>query len=528
MKKVSLAAIILLQGSKMMAQDSGVLTGSFESYNQYYVGDNKTNSEVPDSRIGSNNYLKLDYRKGNFTFGIRYEGYFPPLLGYPMEFEGRGIANRFASFENELLKVTGGNLYEQFGSGLVLRAFEERLLGIDNSIDGVNVHLNPYSGITLKGVLGEQRDFFELSEGQVRGFDSEFSMKQLMDFKKNADLVLGFSAVSKFQEYTGPDEDFPEIVNAYSYRMAVQGTKANLELEYATKSPDPSETNNFGMEDGSAALLRIGYFIPNLGANLTLRRIENFDFRSDRQASITRLWMNYVPAETRQHGYLLSNIYPYNAQNQGEAGGQIDLTYNLKKGSGLGGKYGTNVSVNFAKYNSLKLADEQEGTTDFLGLGNIEYYEDFNVEVKRKISKKYRMIFGYVSQKYNRQIVEGIPSDLIETDIAIVEAQLKFPKRRSARVELQHLWTTQDQKEWLAYLVEYNMAPKWFLYVFDQYNYGAEEKVHYYQAGFAYIKGATRIAGSYGRQRGGLLCVGGVCRFVPFATGWNLNISTSF
>ena len=176
----------------------------------------------------------------------------------------------------------------------------------------------------------------------------------------------------------------------------------------------------------------------------------------------------------------------------------------------------------------MKLADELEGTTDFLGLGDVEYYEDLNVEVKRKMSGKFRMVYGYVSQTYNRQVVEGVPSDLIKTDIAIVEAQVKFRKRRSARVEFQHLWTTQDQKNWLAYLLEYNMAPKWSLYVFDQYNYGAEEKVHYYQAGFAFIKGATRIAGSYGRQRGGLLCVGGVCRFVPFATGWNLNVSTSF
>ena len=523
-----LATIILLQGSRMMAQDVGVLTGSFESYNQYYVTDEKTASEVPDSRIGSNNYFKLDYRKDNFTFGIRFEGYFPPLLGYPQEYNNRGIVNRFASFQNELLKVTAGNFYEQFGSGLVLRAFEERLLGIDNSIDGVNVHFNPHPGITLKGVLGEQRDFFELSEGQIRGFDGEFSMKRIMGFEKNTDLLLGFSAASKFQEYTGSLEDFPEIVNAYSYRMAVQGAKANLELEYATKSSDPSTTNAFGMEDGSAALLRLGYFIPNLGANLTLRRIENFDFRSNRDAEVTRLWINYVPAETRQHGYLLSNIYPYNPQNQGEVGGQIDLTYNLKKGSGLGGKYGTNIYINFAKYNSLKLADEQEGTTDFIGIGDVEYYEDFNVEIKRKISKKFQMVYGYVSQTYNRQVVEGIPSDLIKTNIAIVEAQIKFPKRRSARIELQHLWTTQDQKDWLAYLLEYNMAPKWSLYVFDQYNYGAEEEIHYYQVGFAYIKGSTRIAGSYGRQRGGLLCVGGVCRFVPFATGWNLNMSTSF
>ena len=42
------------------------------------------------------------------------------------------------------------------------------------------------------------------------------------------------------------------------------------------------------------------------------------------------------------------------------------------------------------------------------------------------------------------------------------------------------------------------------------------------------LKNATRIALSYGRQREGLLCVGGVCRYVPAATGASISISTSF
>ncbi|HML86108.1 MAG TPA: DUF6029 family protein [Bacteroidales bacterium] len=33
---------------------------------------------------------------------------------------------------------------------------------------------------------------------------------------------------------------------------------------------------------------------------------------------------------------------------------------------------------------------------------------------------------------------------------------------------------------------------------------------------------------SYGRQREGLLCVGGVCRQVPAATGFTLTLTTSF
>ena len=46
-------------------------------------------------------------------------------------------------FDN--LTVTAGNFYEQFGSGLILRSFEERTLGIDNALDGLRLKYAPIS-----------------------------------------------------------------------------------------------------------------------------------------------------------------------------------------------------------------------------------------------------------------------------------------------------------------------------------------------------------------------------------------------
>jgi hypothetical protein len=33
---------------------------------------------------------------------------------------------------------------------------------------------------------------------------------------------------------------------------------------------------------------------------------------------------------------------------------------------------------------------------------------------------------------------------------------------------------------------------------------------------------------NYGRQRGGLICIGGVCRFVPENTGLTANLTVNF
>jgi len=55
-----------------------------------------------------------------------------------------------------------------------------------------------------------------------------------------------------------------------------------------------------------------------------------------------------------------------------------------------------------------------------------------------------------------------------------------------------------------------------------------QRHLHYYNVAAGYTQGATRIALRYGRQREGLLCVGGVCRYVPQSTGLTLSITSSF
>ena len=48
------------------------------------------------------------------------------------------------------VEVTLGNYYEQFGSGFILRTYEERSLGIDNSLLGARVVARPFKGVQLK------------------------------------------------------------------------------------------------------------------------------------------------------------------------------------------------------------------------------------------------------------------------------------------------------------------------------------------------------------------------------------------
>ena len=94
------------------------------------------------------------------------------------------------------------------------------------------------------------------------------------------------------------------------------------------------------------------------------------------------------------------------------------------------------------------------------------------------------------------------------------------------------MWADADFKNWMGGSAEYNFNDKFSIYAIDLVNYGnlddEENKKHFLTVGGAYRKGATRVSLGYGKQRGGLVCVGGVCRFVPESTGISLSFNTAF
>jgi hypothetical protein len=95
------------------------------------------------------------------------------------------------------------------------------------------------------------------------------------------------------------------------------------------------------------------------------------------------------------------------------------------------------------------------------------------------------------------------------------------------------MWADADFKNWVGASAEFNFNDKFSLFAMDLVNYGndkkdGENKKHYLNVGGSYRKGSSRVSLGYGRQRGGLVCVGGVCRFVPESTGFSLSFNTAF
>jgi hypothetical protein len=511
--------------------------GNFQLDAQYYLTDSAIGApEVPE-KVLANGFANFTYEHGNFSAGLRYENYTNPILGFDKRYTGNGIPYRYLTYKSGELEMTVGNFYDQFGNGLVFRCYEERGLGYDNAMDGLRVKYSPVHGVYLKGVIGYQRDFFTKGEGIVRGADAEWNLNESIKGWETSktQLILGGSFVSKFQDDQDPIYNLPKNVGSGAGRFTVIHGDLNVSGEYAYKVNDPSATNGYIYKDGSATLLQATYSPKGFGVTLAAKRIDNMSFRSDRTATLNSLIINYLPAMTKNHTYVLAALYPYATQPNGEYGFQGEFFFHINPGKFAGGRYGSDVTLNYSRATAIDkkpTGDDYGYTSEFFNFGNEIYFEDFNVEMRHRFSKKVESIFSYIYINYNKDVIEGTSEHgHVYSSIGILETTFKLDSKRSIRTELQALFTKQDKQSWALILAEYSVSPHWFLAAFDEYNYGnniVEDRFHYYTASMGYVKGANRVQFGYGRQRQGILCVGGVCRQVPASNGLVLSITSSF
>ena len=521
----------------------GQVHGNFQLDMQYYQEDTLIGAANVPEDVLMNGFANFNYTNGNFAAGFRYESYLNTMLGFPVGYKGNGIGYRYASFTNEDMKITVGNYYEQFGNGLIFRSYEARGLGYDNAMDGIRINYKLAEGLNVKGIIGKQRLYFEYGEGVVRGFDGELMLNDFFGKSEaKTKLTLGGSFISKFQTDQSSQFNLPENVGASAGRFLIRRGKVSLNGEYARKINDPSGDNNFIYKDGEAFFAETAYSTKGFGLTLSAKGVDNMSFRSDRNAALTDLQINYIPALTRQHTYnLLATLYPYATQPNGEINFQGELIKKFKKGTFLGGKYGTSILLNYSTvYNidstALPATDTtQMGyTSNLFAIGDEKYYEEFNVEISKKFSKKVKAVFTYSNMMFNQAVIQGkTPSQYpdVYANIGIIDLTYKINKKHAIRTEIQGLLTEQDQQDWATVLIEYTYSPHWFIAIMDQYNYGnkySDQRIHYYFASAGYSKGTNRIQLGYGKQRAGIFCVGGVCRNVPAASGLTLSITSSF
>lgn len=550
MKKLLLTLAILISSlvNSLAQEQKGVtLSGSIQS-DMLIPQSDETIKAVKTEDFQTNTYADLQLQSKYADAGIRLEYLEHPLPGFENDFKGWGMPNFWVKGKLGDNELTLGTFYEQFGSGFILRTYEERSLGIDNSLLGGRLILKPTDGLLLKLLSGKQRHYWKWNKSLVSGADAEMSIDQWIPAmsQNGTRLTIGGSWVNKYEkredkvyyDYTHRI-NLPKFVNSWDVRANLTTGAWNILAEYAQKTADPSFANGYVFKKGSAAMLSGSYSDKGFSILLQAKRSENMSSKSEDVIGISS-YINHLPAFTQDQTYALAALYPYATQlADGEWAYQAELGYNFKRKTALGGKYGMNVKVNYSYIRSIPhdFADGIErhklaGMTfvdyesPFFKWGNETYYQDLDIQLSRRMTRDFRLTLMYMNQRYNKTVIEG-EGGMIHSDIFIADGKYQISKKATLRGELQYLTTKDDRGDWAYGLLELSLVPHWMITVSDMWNCG-ETDDHYYQGLLTYHVGGHRIQAGYGRTRAGYNCSGGVCRYVPAQKGFTISYNYNF
>ncbi len=548
----ALVAALTASAQIQFGEKGGYMTIGLESNNILYVNDAKLGTTYP-SKFGSNDYLKLDYVNGRFSVGVQGEAYLPALQGYD-DLRNNGydkpkvmLASKYIQWQDANYSVMVGDVYDQFGNGLIFRSFEDRQLGINNSIEGGRVTATFGNIVSVKALFGRPR-LYSSANGYSRGWiGSQYARStvggadlsvSLSDIIGSEELMMSIegSYVNRrerldrelngmnygtdyfpYFELTSPD------LNMYSARLNLDYKGFTLRGEYAGKGKDISSGAVLGKAaKGSAVLAELGYNVGGLSVSAQVRRLEMMGTSLSLYGNLGVMGntLNYLPALTRQHTYMLAALNPCQMNAEGELAVQADVYYTLRSKQSRQRYW--NFHANYSTAYTLKAYQTASGKRELL-------WSDVNVDVERQWNKQWKTTLMFSRQEWNTSHGQGpaLPSTTFASNIFVGDVMYKINKKFSLRMEAQYLLSNDYEGDWVAGLVEFNVAPHWSVFFSDMYNLGTT-KTNYYNGGLSFTHNRTRVQVSYGRNRAGYVCSGGVCRYQPAYTGVNLMLTTSF
>jgi len=179
--RIFITILIIIISFQANSQNYGSLSGNLQLNYQTFQEDSSIDAEAREPYTSG--YTNLLYNYNQFTVGTRIEAYNNTIPGFS-EYEGYGIGNKFIQFKNNIVDVTVGDFYDEFGSGLIFRTYFDPNIGVDNAIEGLRLKVVPVEGIYITGLIGKQRSHWEKSDVLIRAFNTDISITNLLLQKK--------------------------------------------------------------------------------------------------------------------------------------------------------------------------------------------------------------------------------------------------------------------------------------------------------------------------------------------------------
>lgn len=547
-----ITALIGVIYTSATAQDKGVFSGNLQSNFNVFLKDSLIGAvEGASPQYGkqissAESWLYLNYDIKGWHFAARYDLFNNSNLLNPADaYSGQGLG--FWQIKKKVgnLEVTAGSFYDQFGSGAIFRAFENRLIGIDYAMEGVRLKYDIADDFVIKAFTGKQKGGldrrFDASPQIVKGINAEkgfyvnsgsivnvgvSAVNRTLDDNAYSKLVTEIQGLGLTQE----EGFFPKyntyLMNGY-FNASVGNFGFNGEFNYKTAEPIKDNRGNLINGDGTLIIAGANYSKRKLGRNkkgglginAQYRRIDNFALNVDPYSELSLLQglLSYQPSLSRQASYRMLARYQAPAQFTGEQGIQAEIIYSFNKK--------TNITLNFSDIKDLQ--------------GDQLFREQF-VQVEHKINKKWSGKLGLQMVNYNQEVYEVKPlgkAEDVETFTPFGEITYKINRKNSLRFESQMLVTEQDLGSFYHGILEWNNSPKFSLAVSNMINTNpvrivnealADQVLHYPSVFVKYNIKTTSFTAAYIKQVEGVVCTGGVCRLEPAFSGLRFTVATQF
>ena len=567
MRKILLTFFLIAALTPLHIYGQGFFSGSFQSNTNFYIRDSAIGAanlpHYDNLKVGSDIWFNLNYtnEKYGLEVGVRFDAFLNSILRNPTTpYTGIGLGNGYIKKKFKDVTITGGYIYDQIGTGMIYRAYEERTLGIDNALIGGRAEYDYRQMLHLKVFSGVQKNVFAIYNPIISGFnaDGNFTagkvtiapgvgiINRSMDQGSMNTLVNAVEAMDSAQRFV------PRYnVYAFTFYNTITAGPVSWYLEGSYKTRDASYginpltgANQLYNNTGNAFYSSLNISKKGLGLTLLFKRTQNFTLRTSPNEKIFQGLMNFEPPIPRQNSLRLPSRYFASSLEQHELAFGGELTWKpIKQLSFLvNGSYVRDFIFQPALIREPVITNRSGGGLDTAYRDHKNFFAEGNIEAHYKPNRNIELELGFQYILYNRIIYQGdggtIPGEYnVRSYTPFAEITHKFNKKMSYRFELQYQYVPNDFGQWIYGLFEFNIAPSFSIAVSDMWNFKPNPNNvipvyqvphHFYSAFVSYTYGPHRFSLNYVKQVAGIVCTGGVCRYEPAFSGVKFSVTSTF
>lgn len=531
---------------------------------RYGIGE-QTENEATETKEYLENLFNARFFIGDFRLGFRAQ------IDRPREFgpDTVGITEYFGEFRRDQLTVRGGTFHNLVGQGMVFHTFERRPIGFNTLAEGVNAE---YKDRRFKaGLYGGTIDYVDiLGNNTVETYLTRGAWGEGSPIDE-VTVGTSFLAASGERTRTG----FRQPFDAYLREGWVEGNVGPLSgiFNWADK-------RTAGLDSAAQALTSSNLYGTGWYANLTYTGDlfsltgEYKDYRFDlvepqdrdvANRSTRALPFQNAPTLVPEHDKTLLARNPHTIDFSDEVGFQIsglvypdpDLILSfLFSAASRHAAWEPVVMTDTFGIESLdhRLIDDKRLSFPEMSDERYSPYTEIYVQAEYSGIDRLPLIVGFQQKKntifYDRLLVE-IPEPFIETyetttgmvDAtwsidrknalhAIVEVQSAFDSKKvTAAVDTAGIAADDGKFMNLLGTFEFSRSPLWSANFRLEWTSTDKEQGGrriWPVIGGTYRIGRTHTVGAqYGYERGGVVCTGGVCRFINPFTGLRVSLISS-